>query len=86
MKTVHIIGAGVSGLSAAIAAVRANVNVKVYEATDRAGGRARSFFDNGLNCLIDNGNHLLLGTNTSTLHYLKSVGASEKVTEITRNI
>ena len=82
MKTVHIIGAGVSGLSSAIAAVRANVNVKVYEATDRAGGRARSFFDSGLNCLIDNGNHLLLGTNNSTLHYLKSVGASEKVTEM----
>ena len=70
MKSVHIIGAGVSGLASAISAIRADVNVTVYEATERAGGRARSFFDSGLNCLIDNGYHLLLGTITSTLHYL----------------
>ena len=82
MKTVHIIGAGVSGLSSATFAARSDVNVKVYEATDCAGGRARSFFDTSLNSLIDNGNHLLLGTNTSTLKYLKWIGASEKITEI----
>ena len=38
-ETVHIIGAGVSGLSAAVRLSNAGLNVHVHEATQQAGGR-----------------------------------------------
>ncbi len=62
-KTVHIIGAGISGLSAAVRLANANFKVHVHEATQQAGGRCRSYFDAATNLTIDNGNHLLLSGN-----------------------
>jgi len=59
-KTAHIIGAGISGLSAAVRLANANYKVQVHEATQQAGGRCRSYFDAATNLTIDNGNHLLL--------------------------
>jgi phytoene dehydrogenase-like protein len=59
-KTVHIIGAGISGLSAAVRLANENFKVHVHEATQQAGGRCRSYFDAATNLTIDNGNHLLL--------------------------
>ena len=58
-KTVHIIGAGISGLSAAVRLANANYKVHLHEATQQAGGRCRSYFDAATNLTIDNGNHLL---------------------------
>ena len=40
-KTAHIIGAGISGLSAAVRLANANYRVHVHEATQTAGGRCR---------------------------------------------
>ena len=82
MGTIHIIGAGVSGLSCATRAVQYGANVVVYEATEHAGGRARSFYDNSLGCLIDNGNHLLLGANEFTQKYLTRIKSTNKIKEI----
>ena len=62
-KTVHIIGAGISGLSAAVRLANASFKVHVHEATQQAGGRCRSYFDAATNLTIDNGNHLLLSGN-----------------------
>jgi squalene-associated FAD-dependent desaturase len=73
-KTVHIIGAGISGLSAAVRLANANYSVHVYEATQQAGGRCRSYFDAATNLTIDNGNHLLLSGNRHALAYAKSIG------------
>jgi squalene-associated FAD-dependent desaturase len=75
-STVHIIGAGISGLSAAVRLVNAGRNVHVHEATQQAGGRCRSYFDAATNLTIDNGNHLLLSGNRHALAYAKSIGTA----------
>ena len=62
-KVAHIVGAGISGLSAAVRLANANFKVCLYEATQQAGGRCRSYFDAATNLTIDNGNHLLLSGN-----------------------
>jgi hydroxysqualene dehydroxylase len=72
--TVHIIGAGISGLSAAVRLTNANCKVHVHEATQQAGGRCRSYFDAATNLTIDNGNHLLLSGNQNALGYARSIG------------
>ena len=73
-KVAHIVGAGISGLSAAVRLANANFRVHVYEATQQAGGRCRSYFDAATNLTIDNGNHLLLSGNHHALAYAKSIG------------
>jgi squalene-associated FAD-dependent desaturase len=73
-KTVHIIGAGISGLSAAVRLANAGWHVRVHEATQTAGGRCRSYFDAATNLTIDNGNHLLLSGNRHALAYARSIG------------
>ena len=72
---VHVIGAGLAGLSAAVALVQAGCSVTMVEAGPAAGGRCRSYFDRELGLRIDNGNHLLLSGNRSTFAYLDAVGA-----------
>ena len=73
-KTVHIIGAGISGLSAAVRLANADYEVHVHEATQQAGGRCRSYFDAATNLTIDNGNHLLLSGNRHAIAYARSIG------------
>jgi squalene-associated FAD-dependent desaturase len=73
-KTVHIIGAGISGLSAAVRLANAGYKVAVHEATQQTGGRCRSYFDAATNLTIDNGNHLLLSGNRHALAYARSIG------------
>jgi hydroxysqualene dehydroxylase len=73
-KTVHIIGAGISGLAAAVRLANANYSVHVHEATQQAGGRCRSYFDAATNLTIDNGNHLLLSGNLHAVAYARSIG------------
>jgi squalene-associated FAD-dependent desaturase len=72
---VHVIGAGLAGLSAAIALCEAGHSVAVIEAGPAAGGRCRSYLDRELGLRIDNGNHLLLSGNRSTFAYLDTIGA-----------
>ena len=73
-RNVHIIGAGISGLSAAVRLANANYKVHVHEATQQAGGRCRSYFDTATNLTIDNGNHLLLSGNRHAIAYARSIG------------
>lgn len=73
-KNVHIIGAGVSGLSTAVRLANAGYKVHVHEATQQAGGRCRSYFDAATNLTIDNGNHLLLSGNRHAVAYARSIG------------
>jgi squalene-associated FAD-dependent desaturase len=73
-RVAHIVGAGISGLSAAVRLANANFKVRLYEATQQAGGRCRSYFDAATNLTIDNGNHLLLSGNHHALAYAKSIG------------
>jgi squalene-associated FAD-dependent desaturase len=73
-NTVHIVGAGISGLAAAVRLANANLKVHVHEATQQAGGRCRSYFDAATNLTIDNGNHLLLSGNHHAVGYARSIG------------
>jgi hydroxysqualene dehydroxylase len=77
--TVHIIGAGLAGLSAAVRLQSAGRQVVVHEATAFAGGRCRSYHDAALGMTIDNGNHLLLSGNRAALDYLRSIGAEQRL-------
>ena len=75
IRTTHIIGGGVAGLSAAIACGDAGSRAIVYEAGPQAGGRCRSYFDRELGCRVDNGNHLLLSGNRAAFALLDRIGA-----------
>lgn len=72
---VHIIGAGLAGLAAAVRCVELGLRVKLSEAAPRPGGRCRSFEDANLGRIIDNGSHLILGGNTALFAHADSIGA-----------
>jgi squalene-associated FAD-dependent desaturase len=72
---VHVIGAGLAGLSAALALTARGRAVTIYEAAPVAGGRCRSYHDRELDLTIDNGNHLLLSGNRAAMAYLETIGS-----------
>lgn len=78
-RSVHIIGAGLAGLATAVRLAAQGVGATVYEATNQAGGRCRSYHDPALGITIDNGNHLLLSGNRAALGYLAAIGASDRL-------
>lgn len=79
MARAHIIGAGLAGLSAAVQMAQKGVDIILYEQATQAGGRARSFHDNHLDRIIDNGNHLLLSGNHSALGFLETINARDRL-------
>jgi squalene-associated FAD-dependent desaturase len=79
--TVHIVGAGLAGLSTAIRLAADGRSVALYEAAKFAGGRCRTYPDPRLGRDIDNGNHLLLSGNTSARAYLALIGATGSMQE-----
>ncbi|HEX2151356.1 MAG TPA: FAD-dependent oxidoreductase, partial [Stellaceae bacterium] len=72
---VHVIGAGLAGLAAAVTLAGDGRAVVLYESASHAGGRCRSFHDPELGARIDNGNHLLLSGNRAVLSYIERIGA-----------
>jgi squalene-associated FAD-dependent desaturase len=77
--TVHIVGAGLAGLSAAIGLTGTGREVVVHELARHAGGRCRSYFEPELGLTIDNGNHLLLSANRAALALLKTIGSENRL-------
>lgn len=78
-ETVHIVGAGLSGLAAAVGLVGAGRQIILHELAPQAGGRCRSYFEPALGLTIDNGNHLLLSANHAALGFLKTIGSEDKL-------
>jgi squalene-associated FAD-dependent desaturase len=76
---VHVVGAGLAGLSAAIWLMRSGRPLSLYEAAGHAGGRCRSFRDETLGRRIDNGNHLVLSGNEAVNDYLSAIGATDQL-------
>jgi squalene-associated FAD-dependent desaturase len=76
---VHVVGAGLAGLAAAVALTRKGHSVTLSESGKQAGGRCRSYRDPQLGVVIDNGNHLVLSGNTSVRDYLATIGASDRL-------
>lgn len=78
---VCVVGAGWSGLAAAIHAVQAGHQVTVLEASRSLGGRARTLpasadarMPDGSKATLDNGQHILLGAYRETLDLMRTVG------------
>ncbi|TVR10782.1 MAG: FAD-binding protein [Salinarimonadaceae bacterium] len=70
----RIVGGGVAGLAAALAATRAGGRVALYEASPQAGGRCRTV--RGPDGFThDNGTHVLIGANPRALALLDEIGA-----------
>jgi hydroxysqualene dehydroxylase len=77
---VHVVGAGLAGLSAAVVLAGQGVRVVLSEAARQAGGRCRSYHDGVLEMVIDNGNHLVLSGNPAVGRYLGAIGAQDRIT------
>jgi hydroxysqualene dehydroxylase len=78
-RLVHVIGAGVAGLAAAVQLQRRGTQVVLHEAAAQAGGRCRSYYDRTLGTTIDSGNHLVFSGNNATLNYLRAIGAGDEL-------
>ncbi len=76
---VHVVGAGMAGLSAATILAGQGQRVILSEAAAQSGGRCRSYFDPQLGMTIDNGNHLVLSGNRAVQAYLARIGASDRL-------
>jgi len=77
--TVHIVGAGLAGLSCALAAVDAGHEVVLHEGARQAGGRSRSWPEPTLGRTIDNGTHMVVGANDAVFDYLKRIGSKNSL-------
>ncbi len=72
-----IVGAGWAGLAAAVRAVQAGHQVTLFESARNAGGRARTVTvrtPDGIEHILDNGQHILIGAYTETLRLMRLVG------------
>ena len=69
---VAIIGAGWSGLAAAVTLAARGIGVTVYEASRSLGGRARRINLGGNE--LDNGQHILIGAYRDTLGLMRKIG------------
>jgi squalene-associated FAD-dependent desaturase len=78
-RSIHIVGAGLAGLSCAVQLAARGQRVSLHEATNQAGGRCRSYLDPALGIVIDNGNHLILSGNCAALGFLEMVGARDRL-------
>ena len=78
MPHVHVIGAGLAGLAAALSLTAAGRTVTLHEAAGFAGGRCRSYFDKELELKIDNGNHMLLSGNKDAAAFIDEIGARDQ--------
>jgi hydroxysqualene dehydroxylase len=79
MQRIHIVGAGLAGLAAALRLADGTRAINLHESATQAGGRCRSYFDATLNMEIDNGNHLLLSGNHAALKFLRKVGSEDQL-------
>ena len=79
-KPIHIIGAGLAGLSCAINLLKKkDRKIILYEASSLHGGRCRSYIEKDFNCLLDNGNHLIIKAYKNTFNYLKEINAHKEL-------
>jgi squalene-associated FAD-dependent desaturase len=69
--TVAIIGGGVAGLAAAVAAVELGLHVELFEQAPTPGGRAGSYHDVQVDQLVDLSPHVAMGCCTNLLDFCR---------------
>ncbi|MFP6561295.1 hydroxysqualene dehydroxylase HpnE [Paraburkholderia sp. B3] len=79
LRLVHVIGAGLAGLAAAVRLQRRGVQIALYEAASQAGGRCRSYYDRTLGATLDSGNHLMLAGHAAIVDYARAIGAADEL-------
>ena len=79
IRKLHVVGAGVAGMAAAMEARSLGAEVVVHEATGHCGGRARSFPDGRLDREIDNGSHLMLSGNHAVRRLVHLLGSTDEL-------
>jgi len=76
---VIILGAGISGMSAAMHCIKQGKSPLLIESTANIGGRARSFEDRVSGDIIDNGQHVMMGCYASFFELIKEIGMMHKI-------
>ena len=74
MTAIAIIGGGLAGLAAAVAARQAGLDVELFEARRRLGGRAGSFRDPVSGELVDHCQHVAMGCCTNLADFCRRTG------------
>ena len=76
-RRTHIVGAGIAGLSAALAVTAEGGEAVLYEAAPQPGGRCRTLHPaDGF--VHDNGTHVLFTANRARSIFSKTIGARER--------
>ena len=78
-KKAIVIGAGIAGIAAAIAATEKGYKTTVIEARQYIGGRARSFVEKTTGETIDNGQHVMMGCYHSMLKVIRTLGTDKLI-------
>ena len=71
MTTIAIIGGGLAGLASAVAARQVGLDVELFEARQRLGGRAGSFRDPASGELVDHCQHVSMGCCTNLADFCR---------------
>jgi squalene-associated FAD-dependent desaturase len=77
--TIHIIGAGLAGLAAAVRLADRGTAIVVHEGSEQPGGRCRSYYDETTGMLIDNGTHLVLSGNREARAFARKIGTETRL-------
>lgn len=78
-KKAIVIGAGIAGIAAAIAATEKGYKTTVIESRQYIGGRARSFVDKTTGEIIDNGQHVMMGCYHNMLRIIRTLGTDRLI-------
>ncbi len=76
-QRVAVVGGGVAGLAAACALAQDGYAVELFERRPYVGGRASSYLHPGVDEVIDNCQHIVLGCCTNVLDLLQRAGAED---------
>ena len=79
VRRVAVVGAGVAGLAAACALAQDGYAVEVFERRPYVGGRASSYLHPGVDEVIDNCQHIVLGCCTNVLNLLERADAGDAI-------
>lgn len=77
MTQLTILGGGIAGLAAGLAALERGWRVRLIEAAPVLGGRCRSFTDPRFTGPVDAGAHVLMGANRAALAFIAACGAQD---------